>query len=101
MKKIMEVQIGGIKCDAVGCGFRDDGVKFSEYSHYVGMPCPNCGANLLTQEAHDHAMKYIKMATFLNKWFGWMGRDDGTYDAVITPQYDNKGMPDGVKVKKL
>ena len=101
MKKIIDVQVGGIKCDAEGCGFHDDSVQFSEYSNYVGMPCPKCGANLLTKEAHEQAAKFIKLATFVNKYFGWMVRDDAKYEAVITHQYDHKGMPSGIRVDKL
>jgi len=38
----------GIKCDAVGCDYRDDEVEFSDL--FLDQPCPLCGASLLTIE---------------------------------------------------
>lgn len=100
MGKVMDIEIGGIKCDAHGCGYRDDDVKFADYAQYIDRPCPKCGSNLLTKEAMADVNKYIALAKFVNKWFGWMVKDDAKFDAAIRPQYDDKGMPSGVTIEK-
>lgn len=33
----------------------------------VGMPCPNCGSNLLTQADYDNVIALIEMIDNLNK----------------------------------
>ncbi|WP_422073918.1 hypothetical protein [Tranquillimonas rosea] len=37
-----------LKCDAAGCDHVEDVDQITE--DHVGMPCPKCGANLLTEE---------------------------------------------------
>ena len=49
----MEINIGGIQCDAKDCTYEDDSVKVENYESYLNKPCPNCGANLLTQADLD------------------------------------------------
>ena len=40
----------GIKCDAEGCDFRKDYPSFDYLHLWLGVPCPKCGANLLTEQ---------------------------------------------------
>lgn len=55
--------IKGIKCDH--CYFSDASVKKEDYLTFVNKPCPNCGANLLTQKDYDIVMKMDKI---FNSW---------------------------------
>ena len=101
VNEIMKVDIRGIKCDARNCDYNNDDVVFEEYSEWVGRPCPLCGANLLTQEAHDHAKAFIALSKKINKWFGWMFPKVKKYDATITPLYDERGMPNGHEIRRI
>lgn len=49
----MRLRLG---CDA--CDYISDLVELS--AKYIGKPCPNCGANLLTAEDHAAAVKYAE-----------------------------------------
>lgn len=40
-----------LQCDAAGCDHREDVEEIVEAQ--VGMPCPKCGASLLTREDFD------------------------------------------------
>ena len=40
----------GVKCDAVGCDYRDDTAKREDYEKLLNAPCPKCGAPLLTEK---------------------------------------------------
>lgn len=60
----VQFMISGIKCDA--CDYRDDDVKLSEYPEYVNKPCPECGANLLTEADFKTVQLMIGMGEVLN-----------------------------------
>jgi hypothetical protein len=45
----MNMNIRGLKCDASDCDYSDDSILSKDYDKYLNMPCPKCGANLLTQ----------------------------------------------------
>ena len=60
------IQFSGIKCDTDGCGYHNPDVKFEQYPEYVNKPCPQCGANLLTQENYDATVIYANMLTTLS-----------------------------------
>lgn len=53
----MEISVSGIKCDAEGCDYRDDSVTVDTYPEWVDKPCPECGANLLTEAD----MKFVEL----------------------------------------
>ena len=48
----VEMELGGIKCDNPECGWADKTMELGE--DHIGMPCPKCGQNLLTQEDYDN-----------------------------------------------
>lgn len=56
--------ISGIQCDA--CDFRDDEVKLEQYPEYVNKPCPECGANLLTEADFKTVQLMIGMSEVIN-----------------------------------
>lgn len=63
-KKALELKIKGIKCD--NCDYKNENVKFEEYKEWLNRPCPECGANLLTQEDLDVVQTLISLANILN-----------------------------------
>ena len=101
MGKIINVQISGIQCDTKGCGYHDDYIHFNDYKSWLNKPCPKCGANLLTKEAHESAKNLIRFAKVVNFLFGWMVPKGQKYNSIITQQYDNHGMPAGIKIDKI
>ena len=63
MKQAMSVEIKGIKCD--GCDYKDESVKVKEYEAWLNRPCPQCGANLLTEADYHNVkvmMEFVKLA---------------------------------------
>lgn len=55
------VKFSGIKCD--NCDYRDDSVIFEDYPSYINKECPQCKANLLTQEDYDECVKIIEIGS--------------------------------------
>lgn len=54
-----------LQCDTKGC---DHIEKTPDYGpQYIGMPCPKCGANLLTQEDFDAAQPMYAAIEILKK----------------------------------
>lgn len=43
---------GVLNCDAAGCGHVEQVGEILEA--HIGMPCPKCGADLLTRSDYDH-----------------------------------------------
>jgi hypothetical protein len=64
--KAIEYKILGIKCDALGCDFKDPTVSINDYKQWLNKPCPKCGANLLTQADLDTAFLIVKLARVMN-----------------------------------
>lgn len=64
VNKTVTINISGIRCDS--CDYKIEDVKFEEYDKYKNMPCPKCGANLLTQADIDSTKMLISLANMLN-----------------------------------
>ncbi len=68
----MELDFNGLKCDC--CSYRDDSVRFADYKANINKPCPQCGANLLTQEEYNicfimvERVKKIKKILSVLRW---------------------------------
>lgn len=57
----IRVEVGGIKCDAAGCGWSDMTVKRKDYPRWRNASCPSCGANVLS-DADWKAMRIWEFA---------------------------------------
>ena len=57
----------GMKCDTPGCSWSDMTVQRSEYLSYRNKPCPNCGANLLTDEDWNLVLSMEAAAKWVNE----------------------------------
>lgn len=65
-EKHIEFTQSGIKCDNPECNWRDDNVKAEDYKDWIDKPCPNCEANLLTQEDYESGLKFEAAVDFIN-----------------------------------
>lgn len=65
MKEALELNIKGIKCD--NCDYKNEDVKFEDYENWLNKPCPECGANLLTQEDLDVTKALIDLTNLVNR----------------------------------
>lgn len=77
------------------------GVLPSEYEEYVNKPCPECGANLLTQKDYDTVLKMQGIFSKLNKGFNLLPkgvrrmitRKDGK-ESIVPIEMDGSGKMD-------
>lgn len=78
MKKVIHVvEATKLRCDNTACGMVVQAPKPMEQC--VGMPCPQCGENLLTERDFKTYQKTMRVIAWINRWFGWLGaeRPDG------------------------
>ncbi|GLY11382.1 hypothetical protein [Pseudobacillus badius] len=64
MNDAIKLNIYGIKCDA--CDFGDSSVKVEDYPEWVNKPCPECGANLLTEADYNNVKMLMRSAKIAN-----------------------------------
>jgi len=75
MRKLIEyTQENLIECDNIGCDFviPTKDVPNSDGKEYIGVPCPQCGENLLTEKDYLDDKKLVMLIDKINKWFSWM-----------------------------
>ena len=72
----ISMHVGGIKCDAENCNYEDNTALLGNYKEYVNKPCPECGANLLTQEDMDAVHHMFALADMLNAAVGPVDPDE-------------------------
>lgn len=89
MKKALEMNIGGIKCDNPNCDFNDMTVKVDDYESWLNKPCPKCGENLLTENDYKNTLFLLKMVKVANEIFP--ERDDKEEDATMTINMNGTG----------
>lgn len=89
MKNPIEMQIKGIKCDAQACDYVDQDVTVEQYEQWLNKPCPQCGANLLTQEDFDQVHLLISLTNMMNQVFPQ--REEGEEDVVVSAEMNGTG----------
>ena len=82
MKKALDFQIHGIKCDS--CNYRDEGVTFEDYHKWVNKPCPKCGENLLTEADFANVQMLAQLSELAN--------------SILPPRKDNEKVAKVTKV---
>lgn len=78
MKKViygdME-RFGKLHCDAPQCGYDlPEPLPFTE--ELIGFRCPMCGSDMMTEIDYRNAARVLKIINWINKWFGWMGKEE-------------------------
>ena len=69
MKKLLSLNIGGIKCDNKSCDFADQSVTVDDYPNWVNKPCPRCGENLLTEADYENVLMLMTFTKIMNDNF--------------------------------
>ena len=71
MKKLIHIDdhSSELICDSPTCDFVAAPGAYVFGPHLIGMPCPKCGDNLLTEIDYKNQMKSIKFIEWIN-WFG-------------------------------
>lgn len=65
--EILKLNISGIKCDR--CTFKDMSVEAKHYGYWVNQSCPECGANLMTEEDYASVCKMQSNVRKINDFF--------------------------------
>lgn len=63
---VVRADIYGLKCDARGCGYRDDTIQIAQYRDHINAPCPKCGAPLLTEADFIAVAKQVMVMSRVN-----------------------------------
>lgn len=75
-RNMIDLNVRGIKCDTVGCGWIDCNVIVEDYIQWLNKPCPSCGGNLLTQKDYDTVVKMTnvveKFNQFIKNWLPFL-----------------------------
>ena len=71
MGKLISMNVHGIKCDTLGCGWNDMSVSREDYPYWVEACCPNCGGNLLTEADYRTVQAMERSVNLVNFWLGW------------------------------
>ncbi len=66
MKKNIEYNVSGIKCDNSKCDYINEEVSYLDYPAWVNKPCPKCSENLLTEEDYFKVKMMVEMMESLN-----------------------------------
>ncbi len=92
MDSAAAVQITGLKCDADGCDYKDMTISFEDYEQYINAPCPECGANLLTEADYETVKVLTGIVNTLNEKYP-PPHDPNEPIARFTVDFDGSGIP--------
>lgn len=74
MSNAIGLEIHGIQCDA--CDYKDETVNVEDYENWVNKPCPECGANLLTEADYQNVQFLIQIAAMANSFLPPLQEDE-------------------------
>jgi hypothetical protein len=74
-KLIFHVEnFGKLHCDNPECGYDlPEPEPFAE--ELIGFRCPMCGSDMLTRKDYRIAARIVGVVNFINRWFGWLGKE--------------------------
>ena len=99
MDNAIEASIKGLRCDAPDCDYSDMDIDVEEYSKYIDAPCPDCGANLLTQADYDLVQSIMEITDVINVAFDGVDLEEGEIE-TLTVSMDGSGIPT-IKTEKV
>lgn len=67
MRKNIVLDVKGIKCDDPGCDYIDNESEIGDYKDWINVPCPKCGASLLTEEDYQAVKILVSLTEAANK----------------------------------
>jgi hypothetical protein len=81
MKKVIHLEKIRLKCDACAWEYEKPITLSREW---IDMPCPKCGANLLTEGDYKAAEKLMKIADMANRILGPLfGKEDAEGGKIV------------------
>jgi hypothetical protein len=90
MTQSLEYHVRGLKCDAEGCGYSDMTIRLEDYPQYLNRPCPDCGANLLTEADLKATQAMIAACDWVNAL--GIPKGDGP-KTTVRMHMDGSGIP--------
>jgi hypothetical protein len=91
MASLITQTVGGLKCDSPNCDFRDDSIKREDYESCVGMPCPECGASLLTEHDYEFMLELERTVGYLNTLAGELPEQEADFQLEVN--LNGSGVP--------
>lgn len=87
------IRIKGVQCDAAGCGYRDDEAPHEgeAWGDYVNLPCPWCGAALLTADDMAAMIGAVGAMAQRNAWAKLYGIGGGGNRKPVKGLMDGSG----------
>lgn len=85
MKELIHVSDdrGRLHCDNGECGHVLPAGAVTWGEHLIGYPCPRCSSDMLTRRDYEDSERIVMAARWVNKWFGWLGKEyDGSNAAL-------------------
>ena len=79
----------GLKCDAPECSWADMTITREEYPSYRNAPCPNCGANLLTDADWAIVLSMEAAAAWVESNAERLGIDRSSPGEPVSIDYDD------------
>ena len=92
MDRAIEEDIKGLKCDATGCGYSDMTIDADNYHNYIDAPCPECGANLLTQADYEFVKVLMLITDVVNDAYKDVELEDEPIER-FSIELDGSGIP--------
>lgn len=79
MNKIVHLTDMSLLCDACGHTM----LVADHGPHLIGTPCPECGADMLTQQDYDDGVRLLEQIEQINSLFGFLGSETPSEDASV------------------
>jgi len=89
----IELSVLGLKCDAEGCDYFNEKVTVDDYELWVNAPCPECGANLLSEADYELTKTISEFSDAINEIFP-PGSFPDEPRASFTLEMDGSGIPE-------
>lgn len=70
MKKAVDMEIKGLKCDNPKCDYSDMSIKMEDYENWIDSKCPKCGEILLTEVDYNNVKILQRITSLTNNIFG-------------------------------
>lgn len=58
------LNLGGLQCD--NCDWSDETILIENYNEWLNKPCPECGANVLTEEDYKNSQTILQAINIVN-----------------------------------
>ena len=93
MAKPIEIKESGIMCDNLKCDFEDRTLILKR--HHIGMTCPRCNSNMLTEEEFNSLEQLRELTKIINSMeFPDISSSEVLKTSIkITSNRDSEGNP--------